>query len=239
MIRSKDIHQRLRDIEEFLLDEYKESRVEKERDWRTYEQRLMHRIKEAVRNLEPLIEEAVESIEVHKSQGRKPKLDLKQKVVLLLLKQLFAKSNRMMSSMLAVFSLLSGVDVSYKTIERLYSDPEVEMAIHNLHALLLEKKGVRSVNGSGDGTGYSLTIKKHYATETKKRKNKAKESKGKEKKMAFVYSFKIMDLKSRMYVCYGTSMRSEKEAFDKAVDMLEEIDLKIETMRLDKYYSYP
>ncbi len=78
--------------------------------------------------------------------------------------------------MLAVFSLLSGVDVSYKTIERLYSDPEVEMAVHNLHVLLLKKKGVKDVDASGDGTGYSLTIKKHYATETQKRKNKAKEN---------------------------------------------------------------
>jgi transposase len=74
---------------------------------------------------------------------------------------MFGKSNRLMASMIAIFSLLSGIDVSYKTIERLYSDPEVEMAIHNLHVLLLKKKGVNNVAVSGDGTGYSLTIKKH------------------------------------------------------------------------------
>lgn len=49
----------------------------------------------------------------------------------------------MMASMLAVFSLLSDIDVSYKTVERLYSDPEVEMAIHNLHILILKKRGVK------------------------------------------------------------------------------------------------
>ena len=55
--------------------------------------------------------------------------------------------------MLAVFSLLSDIDVSYKTIERLYSDTEVEMAIYNLHILILNKKRVREVDTSGDGTG--------------------------------------------------------------------------------------
>ena len=40
--------------------------------------------------------------------------------------------------MLAVFSMLSGIDVSYKTVERLYSDDEVIIAIHNLHALILK-----------------------------------------------------------------------------------------------------
>jgi transposase len=53
--------------------------------------------------------------------------------------------------------MLSGIDVSYKTVERLYSDEEVIMALHNLHVLILIKKGVeKSVDASGDGTGYSL-----------------------------------------------------------------------------------
>lgn len=235
MIRSKDIRDRLKDIEEFLLKEYKENKEEKKRDWRTYEQRLMKRIKEAIKNLEPLVDEAT-SFEIRREKGRKAKLELKQKVILLLLKELFGKSNRMMASMLAVFSLLSGIDVSYKTVERLYSDPEVEIAIHNLHVLILKKKGVREVDVSGDGTGYSLTIKKHYATETQKRKEKAKISSG---KRTFVYSFKLLDIQSKMYVAYGTSFKSEKEAFDKAMKMLENTDADIKSVRLDKYYSFP
>lgn len=78
-----------------------------------------------------------------------------------------------MASTLAVFSLLSGIDVSYKTVERLYSDPEVEMAIHNLHILVLKKKGVNDVDACGDGTGYSLTIRKHYASETGKKERQS------------------------------------------------------------------
>jgi len=241
-VKSKDIHERLKDIEGFLLKQYKEGKEEKKRDWRTYEQRLMHRIKEGIRNLEPLIDEATKVVEVHRGKGRKPDITLKQKVILILLKELFGKSNRMMASMLSVFSLLSNVDISYKTVERLYSDPEVEMAVHNLHILILKKKGVNNVDGSGDGTGYSLTIRKHYASETRKRKDKVKEAggkKGNNNKKAFVYSFKMLDLGTKMYVAYGMSFRSEKQAFEKAMGMIKDRGINIESIRLDKYYSFP
>ena len=233
MIKTMDIRNRLKDIEEFLLESYREGREDKKRDWRTYEQKLMNRIKVAVKNLEPLVDKAT-SFEIHKERGARKKLSLKQRVILLLLKEMFGKSNRMMASMLAVFSLLSDIDVSYKTIERLYSDTEVEMAIYNLHILILKKKGVKDVDTSGDGTGYSVTIKKHYASETQKRKEKAKRSSGKD----FVYSFKLMDLKSKMYIAYGTSLKSEKVAFDRAMEMLEQIDIDIRSVRLDRYYSF-
>jgi len=238
MLKSKDIRERLKDIEEYLLAEYKETRKEQEtkRDWRTYEQRLMRRIQKAMRNLEPLIDEAVSTIKIKRGKGKKPSLTLRQKVMLLLLKELFGKSNRMMASMLMVFSFLSGVDVGYKTVERLYSDPLVEMAIHNLHVLILQKKGVNHVDAAGDGTGYSLSIRRHYASEVKKRKDKVKDKEGNGAK-AFVYSFKMLDIQTNMYVCYGMSLRSEKEAFDKAMLMLEEIDVEINSARLDKYYS--
>ncbi len=174
MIRSKDVRRRVREINEFLIKQYKESKEEKERDWRTYDQRLIHRIKGAIRNLEPLIEEATRTIKVYKGKGKKPELSVKQKVTLILLKELVGKSNRSMSSMLAIFSILSGIDVSYKTVERLYSDSEVEMAIHNLHVLILKKKGINQSDCCGDGTGYSLTIRKHYRSEAEKRKDKVK-----------------------------------------------------------------
>jgi len=242
LITRNDIKERLRDIEEFLLEEYKQKNEEKKRDWRTYEQQLASRIRKAIRYLEPLIDEATKSIQVHRGKGRKSALSLKQKVILLLSKELIHKSNRSMSSMLSLFSLLSGIDVSYKTVERLYSDPEVEMAIHNLHILILRKKGVKEITGSGDGTGYSLTIRKHYASEVEKRKEKAKEAKKSDKKL-FVYSFKLLDLDTKLYVAYGMSLRSEKQAFEKAKEMLEnvkaEIDINLDSIRLDRYYSFP
>jgi len=46
-------------------------------------------------------------------------------------------------------------------VERLYSDELVMMALHNMQVLSL-KKGIRESDATGDGTGYSLTVKKNY-----------------------------------------------------------------------------
>jgi len=250
MLRTEELRKRLKFVEEYLMVEYKLTHPEKERDWRTYEQQLTYKIKTAIRNIEPLVDEAVSVINTQREKGRAPELTLKQKVILILLKEIFDKSNRNMASMIDLFSLLSGIDISYKTVERLYSDPEVEMALHNLHVLILRKKGVNNVDASGDGTGYSLTIKKHYASEAQKQKDKVKEAdKIKEsdksknpdckQRRQFVYSFKILDLATWLYVAYGISFRSEKEAFDKAHAMLKKIELVLLSVRLDKYYSSP
>jgi transposase len=235
MIRSEDIRDRIKDIDDYLLKKYKESKPIEKRDWRTYEQQLMKRVKGAIRNLEPLIDEAT-NIKIHRGPGRPPELDIKQSVTILLIKELIGKSNRSMASMLDLFSLLSGINVSYKKVERLYSNYDVKLAIINLHILIMKEKGVKKINACGDGTGYSLSIKKHYASETQIRKDKAKEYSGTK---AFVYSFKMMDLDSKMYVAFGMSLKSEKEAFDKAMEMLKHIDIEIESVRLDKYYSSP
>lgn len=251
MLRTEELRKRIKFVEEFLMTEYKRTHPEKERDWRTYEQQLTHRIKHAIRNIEPLVDEAVQSIDTHRERGREPELTLKQKVLLLLLKELFDRSNRNMASMLDLFSLLSGIDVSYKSVERLYSDPEVEIALHNLHVLILKKKGVNNVDASGDGTGYSLTIRKHYATEAEKRKDKVKENDsekdgeekndnaGKKERKQFVFSFKIIDLDTWLYVAFGMSFKSEMEAHDRAQKMLAEIGVSLDSIRLDKYHSSP
>ncbi|RZB30858.1 MAG: hypothetical protein AEth_00812 [Candidatus Argoarchaeum ethanivorans] len=54
-----------------------------------------------------------------------------------------------------------------------------------------------------------------------------------------LYSFKLLDLESKMYVAYGMSTKSEKEAFDRAMEMLECIDVEVKRVRLDRYYSFP
>jgi len=157
-LKTKDVRETVQLLDSIIKD-YKEGRPEKKRDWRTYEQQLANRIKTAVRELEPLIKEAVSSIEFLKceTRGRKPVLTLIQKVELLLIKQLVEKSNREMSNMLVIFSLLSDMDVSYKSVERLYSDEGVRLALMNLHTLILAKNNVNDPDCSGDGTGYSLT----------------------------------------------------------------------------------
>ena len=50
------------------------------------------------------------------------------------------------------------------------------MALHNLHVLLLKKKGITQSDATGDGTGYSLTVKKNYESYAQELKDKAKDN---------------------------------------------------------------
>ena len=225
---------------EDIIKEYKLSRPDEKRDWRTYEQQYAARLKTAMRELEPLIDEAIGLIEVVEGdpRGRPPELTLKQRTLLLFIKHLAGKSNREMSGMLVLFSLLSGVDVSYKTVERLYSDELVQCVLHNMHQLILKRKKVEKPDCAGDGTGYTLTIKKHYATEATKRKEKAKKKDGRKKKHQISsYTFTLLDLDTRLYLAYGTSLKSEKDAYNQAMTMAEKLNIAPESLRLDKYYS--
>lgn len=243
-IKTKEVRDVVRILDE-IVEQYKDDNIKKKRDWRTYEQRLTERLKKAFKELKPLVHEAVQAIKIVKGEtrGSKPQLTLEQKVLALLLKHLIGKSNRNMANMLVLFMWLTNLDVSYKTIERLYSDQEVILALHNLHMLTLKKKGVKDVDSGGDGTGYSLTIKKHYASEAQKLKDKVKENNDKNisdkkyMKALFVFFFAIMDIKTRMYVCYGTSFKSEQEAFLSAIVMVKETGIRILSLRLDRYYS--
>lgn len=232
-----------------LLDleilKYKKDIVPKKRDWRTYEQRVMLRLQTAFDELRPLVYDAVASLSVvrKETRGAKPSLDLEQKLLILLLKHIFGKSNRTMSCMFVLFSWLTGIKVGYKTVERLYSDDSVLLALNNFHRLILDKKEIDEVDACGDGTGYSLTIRKHYASEAQKLKNKVKEQKNTKTKKKhklrkhFLYSFALMDIKTRMYIGYGCSFKSEKEAYYDALNMIDRTNIQIKSIRLDKYFS--
>ena len=241
-VKTKDIRDTVKILDD-IVTQYKEEKQTIKRDWRTYEQQLAERLKTAFRELKPLVHEAVSTITFvsGETRGAKPSLNAEQRTLALLIKHLIGKSNRTMSSMFVIFSLLSNIDVSYKTVERFYSDPEVIAVLHNLHVILLKKKGVKEVDGSGDGTGLSLTIKVNYAAHAQKLKDRAKniktQSKKEYKKKLFVYSFRLMDLKSRMYVGFGTSLKSENEAFLETLKMVEKLDIRLSSIRLDKYYS--
>lgn len=156
--------------------------------------------------------------------GRPPKLDLEKKVNLFILVRFLNKSNRLAEESLQYFQPLFGVDVSYKYIERLYGDPEVKLALHNLFVLLLKEQGA-SGDYAGDGTGYSVSVENHYRTNPNKYGKK------------FVHFFSLIDLATGMYVGCGVSRLSEWDAFAKAVAMLKRVGAAIRSIRLDKYYS--
>ena len=72
-----------------IIEEYKGKSTPKKRDWRTYEQRVAKRLRTAFKELKPLVQEAVKSINIIRGEtrGSKPLLTLEQKVLALLLKQ--------------------------------------------------------------------------------------------------------------------------------------------------------
>lgn len=241
-IKTKEIRKTVSIIDD-IIKQYKEDHPDKERNWRTYEQRVAERLKSAFKELKPLVHEAAASVNFisGETRGAKPALTVEQRVLALLTKHLIGKSNRNMAAMFVLFSLLSDIDLSYKSVERFYSDPEVIVVLHNLHILILKKKGVTKADCGGDGSGYSLTVKKHYATELQKLKDSIKDSetqnKKEHKKRLFVYSFNLIDIKSRLYIAFGMSFKSEKEAFLSAVKMLKETGIIINSLRLDRYYQ--
>jgi len=237
MTNEKAVKLKLKQLDIFLLDQYKKQFSIKHKNPKNYEKDFMKKIKLAIKNFNPLINKAVESLVVDNKTGRPSKLSLKQKLTLILLKQLIGKSNRMMTNLLDLFFIMFGIDISYKTIERLYSDDEVRLVLFNLCNLILKEKGVESIDASGDSTGYSLTIKTHYQTHVSKLKEKSKVADGKKKK--FVYKFALMDLDSKMYVCYGSSLKSEKYAYKKAMVRFKNMKIKLNSIRLDRYYSNP
>lgn len=235
-ITTKDVRKRVKELDG-IIEAYKLTHPQKERDYAEYEREFRRRLKKATRNLDALITESVRHVRVFYRHKDRHSLSLGKRMRLILVKELTEKGNRKIANLLELFSMLGGTDISYKTVERLYSDELLALALTNLFVLSLKKQGVKAIDACGDATGYSLTITKHYSSYVQKLKDKAKEQKSEKK--AFVYNFALMDLKSQMYVCFGSSLKSEKEAFDKAMQMLRDIDVKLKSVRLDRYYSCP
>ena len=182
-------------------------------------------VKARLHRLPEYIHEAVAAINLEEQKmGRPQKLDLEKKVNLFILARFLSKSNRGVEEALEYFQPLFGVDVSYKYIERLYSDPEVKLALHNVFVLLLKEEGI-SGDYAGDGTGYSVSVESHYCSDPKKYGKK------------YVHFFALIDLGTGMYVGCGTSRHSEWDAFSKAVAMLRQIGAAVKSVRLDKYFS--
>jgi transposase len=222
-LTTKEIRETIEDLD-FIKKKYQltEEAIQEKRDYRTYEESLAMRIQAINKELPEFIRDAINSIETiyRDKRGRPSEYSLEFKVRVLLLKHLVGWSNRQTAYMTTLFSFLSpssSINISYKTVERLYSDDLVKMVLHNIHILMLEKKNVDNIDASGDATGYSLTIKEHYASHVQKYKEKSKEN---SKKKKFVYSFKLLDLNTKMYVAYGVGFKSEKEAYYNALDFL-------------------
>jgi len=213
-----------------LVEHYREKySAEREINWSTYEREYSERLKAAVNEMRSIAEEANYLLLLNlKCIGKPTEIPYVDKVLMLLLKDIFKVSNRKMANFLSVFSPFTKVSASYKTVERLYSDPIISMIVHNMFVVIIDRKGIKHANITGDGTGYSLTVTKHYSTNVRKE----------DKERTFVYSFAFMDLDTHIYVGYGTGLRSEKEAFNNAKTMMKGFGIEVDSVRLDRYYSH-
>jgi transposase len=232
-----------------IIDLYKQAFSEKKpTDWTTYEKQWANRLRTALNEIRSIIDQAERRITVEpKHFGRPPKTSSKQKVLILLAKDLVQLSGRKMADLLPLFSLFDDVEISYKTIQRAYSHALVRMIIHNMFIILVERKGIVQADLTGDGTGYSLTITRHYRTIRERRGESAKSNEPKDseaksqskqnKRRLFTYAFALMDLKTHMYVGYGASLWSEKAAFLAALEIMRECGVKPKSVRLDQYYA--
>lgn len=182
------------------------------------------RVRERLRRLPEYVEKAASSIKLEPKTGRPKDVELVQRTMLFLFARVMDKSNRDVEELLELFAPLFGVKVNYKYIERLYSDEQVKLVLHNLLILLLQTENV-SGDLSGDGTGYSLAITNHYRTAPKK-----------EGKL-YRYVFRLIDLKSGMYVGWGYSNKSEMDAFHKAMAMVKNLGIAVDSISLDRYFS--
>lgn len=200
------------------------SRQDKEKYPFTEWERGREKVRERIRNLPDYVKRAAGTIKIEDKVGRPKEVDLVKRTMLFLFARLMNKSNRDVEELLELFEPLFGVRVSYKYIERLYSDDEVKMVLHNLFVLLLQEEKV-SGNFSGDGSGYSLAITNHYRTSPKKKSHD------------YRYVFRTIDLDTGMYVSLGYSDKSEMDAFNKAMAMLKDFGIDIDSISLDRYYS--
>ncbi len=114
-------------------------KLRKTTDWRTINQDNAYRIKETILFLSSDLEMLTKRIGAIKKLGRKPAITTVQKVKILLVKHLLGKSNRNMAYLLVVFSVLSGVFLGYKSIERFYLDKDVHLLLLQLKDSIINK----------------------------------------------------------------------------------------------------
>ena len=234
MLTNKQLSEKILILDE-LIDNYNKSKKKSHRNFSKYESNYLHRLKQAIHFFQELTTKAIKLTTFDKKNiGRPEKLSLEQRVKILLIQRFMQRSNREMSEMLMLFAYLQNTNISYKTVERLYDDKRIQIILSNMNSLIYNELNLTKSHTSGDGTGFMLSIKQHYASIAQKLKEKGKVN---TKRRKTFYSFTLMDLEKRIYLAYGTSYQSEKDAYNKAIEMLKKTNISIESIRLDRYYS--
>lgn len=112
-------------------------RLSKPTNWRTINQDNAYKIKKTITLLAGDLERLSKQITRSRKAGRKPSISTDQKVRILLVKHLMGESNRNMVYLLVVFSVLSGIFLGYKSIERFYLDKDVYLLLLQLKDFII------------------------------------------------------------------------------------------------------
>ena len=123
---TQDQYETFRDNINTLIQEYREKfSVPVITDSKEYEETYRKRLLGMSRELRSMIDHA-SSIAINE-YGRPSLLDAKEKAFIILVKEIMKLSNRRMAYEMPLFGI--GRIISYKTVERLYSDPLVIMIL--------------------------------------------------------------------------------------------------------------
>ncbi len=122
---------------EKLISQYREKfSVLVVTNWKDYEFFYKQRMKGIAIELKVMIDESYSFI--IDDFGRPSLLDAKEKVFIILVKEIFRLSNRKAAYLLHLLGIEK--EISYKTVERLYSDPLVIMILNNLFINSVHKR---------------------------------------------------------------------------------------------------
>ncbi|QXJ35915.1 hypothetical protein [Saccharolobus shibatae] len=132
---------------EDLIKLYKESRLSKMENAEESEEERLARLRRFGQELRKDIDEAGKFVKIKEEQGRKSKLTPQEKAYILIIKEYLGLSNRETAELASLLNLTKE-EISYKTVERLYSDPDVFVILYNL---LLKIVGGLKVDAVMDG----------------------------------------------------------------------------------------
>jgi len=219
---------------DYLIKYYrKHCSVEDKKYSSAYDLLLRTEFKAVVTRINVDVDKAAEPILLQQNRTGRPPTNKILTTKMLLLQQIFGFPNRLMEGFSAMFLLKGGETISYKTIERAYSDPVVAIILHNLFVMSAGEP--LEVSSSADGTGIALNIFKHYQTD---RVNDLKEEKDTNKRKQYLFSVAILDLDTNKYIGYAAGFKSEKQLFIEALAMAKQQGFVLKQICLDKYYSY-
>ena len=133
---TQDQYETFRDNINALIQEYREKfSVPVITDSKEYEETYRKRLLGMSRELRSMIDH-VSGIVLNEF-GRPSLLDAKEKAFIILVKEIMKLSNRRMAYEMPLFGITE--EISYKTVERLYSDPLVIMILNNIFIETLRK----------------------------------------------------------------------------------------------------